>query len=88
MKAARFLILFSMTVLISANCFGDGATNWATNQLGGIENAAIIANPTSVKAWRTVGSLKSDSESLSPADFYRKSGDGKIVSTNLERFHK
>ena len=83
MKTIGFLILFNMAILISTNCFGDSTTNWATNQLGGIENAAIIANPTSVKAWRTVGSLKSDFESFSPEDFYRKSGNGKIVSTNL-----
>jgi hypothetical protein len=84
MNAIRFSILLIAVALISANCFGDSVSNWATNQLGGIENATIIASPTSVKAWRTIGSLASPfSESFSPEDFYRKSGKGEIISTNL-----
>ncbi len=82
MKAAKFLILAYVTLLILPSCFGAD-NDWATNELGGIENAAIIAKPLSVKAWRTVGSLELNSPSFTLDDLYRKSGEGNLVSTNL-----
>ena len=72
MKAAHFLVLLIAAILIIPHCFGADSS-WATNELGGIENATIIAKPVSVKAWRTVGSLELESPSFSIADLDRKS---------------
>jgi hypothetical protein len=51
---------------------------------GGDENVAIIANPISVKAWRTVGSLKTKSLRRKD-DYYLKSGEAILVSTDLAK---
>lgn len=87
MSATKLLILFSAIILTFSNCYG-GDGNWATNQLGGVENATIIARPISVKAWRTVGSLELENGNSFPSDsfitnLYRKSGSAILVSTNL-----
>ena len=74
MNATKTLALFSAAILISFNCFGSDASN----RFGGVENSAIVAKPVSVKAWRTVGSVKS-----SPGDYFEKFGNPIIVSTNL-----
>jgi hypothetical protein len=84
MKAAYFLILFIGTAIV-CSCFAADDI-WPTNELGGIENAAIVAKPVSVMAWRTVGSLELRSRSFgsfTPAHLYQKSGAGNLVSTNL-----
>jgi hypothetical protein len=48
---------------------------------GGAENAGIISAPDSVKAWRTVGSVKSPHGA--PQEYYQKSGEGLVVSSKL-----
>src|ERR1700678_724060 len=53
------------------------------NGLGGIKKAVIIAAPSSVKAWRTVGSMQPDSSSY--ADYFQKFGQAVLVPTNLAR---
>jgi hypothetical protein len=50
-------------------------------RFGGIESTAIMAAPSSVKAWRTAGSLQPDS--ASPGDYYQKFGEAVLVATNL-----
>jgi hypothetical protein len=51
--------------------------------LGGITNAAIIAAPSSVKAWRTIGSMEPDTGSYS--NYFQKFGQAVLVSTNLAK---
>jgi hypothetical protein len=53
------------------------------NGLGGTNNAAIIASPSTVKAWRTVGSMQPDSGSH--PDYFQKFGQAVLVSTNLAK---
>ena len=80
MKATNSLLAsFIVVILISLGCSYHNDVN---NRFGGIENATAIAKPDSIKAWRTVGSLKS-SESVTFADFYQKAGKATLVPTNV-----
>lgn len=87
---AKATVLFAAVFLILFKSFGDD-TNDVSNVFGGKAAAAIIANADSVKAWRTLGSIEIEQYghkyegkrfNINPADLYRKSGKGILVSTN------
>jgi hypothetical protein len=78
MKAIELLLVVVGLISFATSHLNAGEME---DRFGGNEYVALIEAPTSVKAWRTVGSLKSYSTDLK--DFYRKSGKAKLVSTNL-----
>jgi hypothetical protein len=90
---AKAALLLGAVFLFLFKTEGDD-TNRLDIALGGSENVAMIANADSVQAWRTLGSVKQeqfeqrkliagDKPDYSPADFYIKSGQPILVSTNL-----
>jgi hypothetical protein len=71
--------------IVALECRGDESTI-ITNVFGGSENVAIVANADSVKAWRTLGSVRAEERGPLPndyPDYYRKTGEPVLVSTNL-----
>ena len=78
MKAIKFLLVAVGLISFATSHLNAGEME---DRFGGNEYVALIEAPTSVKAWRTVGSLKSDFTDIK--DFYRKTGKAKLVSTNL-----
>jgi hypothetical protein len=80
MNLSRALLVAGVSLLCGFSQVKGGSVE---NGLGGTENAAIIAGPSSVKAWRTVGSMQPDSGSS--ADYYKKFGQAVLVSTNLAK---
>lgn len=80
---AKASILFVAVFLILFNCFGDGS-NDVDKAVGGSENMAIIANPDSVNAWRTVASLKQAyRQGFQMPDLLAKAGKPIPVSKDL-----
>lgn len=87
------IILFAAAIFLSAfKCCGDDRDNDGTRVagvFGGSGNVAIIANPDSVKAWRTLGSVEVEqwdrgkNVDFKYEDYYVKTGKPIVVSTNL-----
>lgn len=92
-------ILFTAILIFSIGCkccagIIDNGNFIITNVLRS-ENVAIITNADSVKAWRTLGSVKREQYeykrehrinpgfSAEPEDYFVKSGEPVLVSTNL-----
>lgn len=70
-----FIVSISLGVIVLSPLAALGGTPF------GRDIDAIVAAPESVEAWRTVGSLHSDT--AVPNDYYKRSGKGILVSTNL-----
>src|SRR5580658_1702494 len=81
MRTSRFFPAFFVAVIFLIPGSSRLQAGDVANRFGGISNAAIIKAPTSVRAWRTAGSVQS--ESSSPEDYYMKFGEAILVSTDL-----
>lgn len=79
MTTKEFLASIFFIALICLTARARGGEDF----VGGAENAAIIAAPDSVMAWRTVGSLLTTNHPAWHEQYFQKSGDGIPVSTNL-----
>ncbi|MGD0816723.1 MAG: hypothetical protein ABSA83_24290 [Verrucomicrobiota bacterium] len=84
MRILRAAPIIALTVAISLS-LPVSAHAGISEIFGGTTNLSLVASPKTVKAWRTVGSLKHHGLGRYEdyASYFNKSGTGVLVPTNL-----